>query len=189
MGNPQPFHEFGWSTHDVQVDEAGIAWVVGGNGTIAFDVNPDAYPVSGKEDAAALLEPTMVARTGPNATGDSDFDTIPGSTEERRHGERLHPPQLVASGRRRSSSPAKRGSCDTTVRPGELVLITEEDIWNRVTSSTPGGCESQGSFQTWQVKQLRATGPDQGTVENLDSWTTSSTRQSRATRTHSPATT
>ena len=66
-GNPRAFHEFGWSTHDVQVDEAGIAWVVGGNGTIAFDVSPDAYPVPGKEGAAALLEPTIVARTGPNA--------------------------------------------------------------------------------------------------------------------------
>ena len=28
-GNPQPFHEFGWSTHDVQVDDHGIAWVSG----------------------------------------------------------------------------------------------------------------------------------------------------------------
>lgn len=53
-----------------------------------------------------------------------------------------------------------------------MVLITEEDVWSRDTFMTPAGCESQGSFQTWQVKQYGPTGPDQGTVVNLDAWTT-----------------
>jgi hypothetical protein len=169
----EAFDEFGWSTHDVQVDEAGIAWVVGGDGTIAFDVNPDAYPVPGKEGAAALLEPTVVARTGPNANGDSDFDTIPGSTGE---GDTLndfiHHNSWRPDASRFEPRTTTKQLRDGSVRPGELVLITEEDIWNRDNFSTPGGCESQGSFQTWQVKQLGATGPDQGTVQNLDSWTT-----------------
>jgi hypothetical protein len=171
-GNPRSFHEFGWSTHDVQVDEAGIAWVVGGNGTIAFDVNPDAYPVPGKEGAAALLEPTVVARTGPNATGDSDFNTVPGSGGE---GDTLNDFIHHNSWRPDASqfqARTKRQAKDSSVRPGELVLITEEDIWNRDNFTTPGGCESQGSFQTWQVKELRTTGPTEGTVQNLDSWTT-----------------
>jgi hypothetical protein len=167
-----PFHEFGWSTHDVQVDEAGIAWVVGGNGTIGFDVNPGAYPVPGKDGTAGLLEPTVVARTGPNATGDSDFNTVPGSTGT---GDTLndfihHNSWRPDASQFQSRPDAELG--DSSVRPGELVLITEEDIWNRDNFSTPGGCESQGSFQTWQVKQFGATGPTEGTVENLDSWTT-----------------
>ena len=51
--------EFGWSTHDVQVDEAGYAWVVGGDGTIGFDTRPGHY---GEDN---LLTPTVVGRTGP----------------------------------------------------------------------------------------------------------------------------
>jgi hypothetical protein len=167
-----PFHEFGWSTHDVQVDEAGIAWVVGGNGTIGFDVRPEAYPVAGKEGTTGLLEPTVVARTGSYATGDSDFDTVPGSMGS---GDTLNDFIHHNSWRPDASEFESRSDdelADSSVRPGELVLVTEEDIWNRDNFSTPGGCESQGSFQTWQVKQFGATGPETGTVENLDSWTT-----------------
>ena len=52
-----PVHkEFGWGTHDVQVDDAGYAWIVGGNGTIGFDVREGHY---GEEN---LLSPEVVAR-------------------------------------------------------------------------------------------------------------------------------
>ena len=173
----RPFHEFGWSTHDVQVDRAGIAWVVGGNGTIGFDVNPDAYPNTARENPntpvrEGLLEPEVVARTGPNATADSDFDSIPGSNGE---GDTVNDFIHHNSWRPDAEDFESRADSDlgdTAVREGELVLITEEDIWSRDTFTTPAGCESQGSFQTWQVKQLGATGPTEGTVENLDSWTT-----------------
>ena len=172
VGDSTEHHEFGWSTHDVQVDEAGIAWVVGGDGTIGFDVNPDAYPVPGKEGSAALLDPTVVARTGQNANADSDSDTIPQSNGE---GDTVndfihHNSWRPEAGEFESRSDGELG--DSSVRPGELVLITEEDIWGRDTLTAPGGCESQGSFQTWQVKQFGATPPEQGTVENLDTWTT-----------------
>jgi hypothetical protein len=59
------------------------------------------------------------------------------------------------------------------VRDGEVVLITEEDIWNRPSMGTaPGGCETQGSFQTWQVKQFGSPDENTSNVQNLDSWTT-----------------
>jgi hypothetical protein len=174
----RPYHEFGWSTHDVQVDQAGIAWVAGGNGTIGFDVRPGSYPDPAKDDpatpiveAAALLEPKVVARTGPNATADTDFNTIPGSNgagdtvNDFIHHNSLRPDAADFVSR-------ADGDTDPEVRDGELLLVTEEDIWNRDNFSTPAGCESQGSFQTWQVKRYGATGPGQGTVENLDTWTT-----------------
>ena len=53
------------------------------------------------------------------------------------------------------------------------MLITEEDIWSRATlAATPGGCEYQGSFQTWQVKQFGSPDENTSTVKNLDTWTT-----------------
>jgi hypothetical protein len=166
-GDMKTHREFGWSTHDVQVDDAGIAWVVGGDGTIAFDVNEGAY---GPDN---LKDPVVVARTGPNAVADTDLDTLPysngrGDTVN----DFIHHNSWRPDARRFRPRTARQLG-DRSVRDGELVLITEEDIWSRETAaSTPGGCESQGSFQTWQVKQFGSPGPDTGTVEHLDSWTT-----------------
>ena len=39
-------------------------------------------------------------------------------------------------------------------------------------STAPGGCETQGSFQTWQVKQFGSPDENTSTVKQLDSWTT-----------------
>jgi hypothetical protein len=174
-GNPT-VREFGWSTHDVQVDEAGYAWVVGGDGTVAFDVRPGSYPVPDKPYPQSLLEPRLVARTGPAALNDGDpFDdpTAPDPDNSKDTvNDFIHHNSWRPDANEFSSRPDAELN-DTGVRPGELVLITEEDIWSRASASTtPGGCETQGSFQTWQVKQLGAPGPDDGTVANLDSWTT-----------------
>jgi hypothetical protein len=149
--------EFGWSTHDVQVDEAGYAWVVGGNGTIAFDTRPGSY------GEANLLNPRIVARTGPDALQDG--------TEKDTNNDFIHHnswrPDATEFRSRKDNQLKQKG-----VKDGETVLITEEDIWSRVTSVTKGGCETQGSFQTWQVKQLKTTGQDESTMKQLDSFTT-----------------
>jgi hypothetical protein len=155
-------------THDVQVDEAGYAWVVGGGGTIAFDTRPQSYGPG----TDSLLNPTVVARTGPDALPDTDMDTIPGNNGR---GDTVNDfihhnswrPDAAEFQSRKDQHLKKKG-----VNPGETVLITEEDIWNRATLTTKGGCETQGSFQTWQVKQLRTTGPEQSTMKHLDSFTT-----------------
>ena len=141
--------EFGWSTHDVQVDEAGIAWVVGGNGTVAFDVRPEAY------GPGNLLTPTIVARTGPDALNDGDFadDEQGDGTERDTLNDFIH---------------------HNSWRPdaGNVLLVTEEDIWDRTTGTAPGGCPTQGSFQTWSVGALGTPDENTSTVKNLDSWTT-----------------
>lgn len=161
--------EFGWSTHDVQVDEAGIAWVVGGNGTIGFDTNPGAY------GEGNLLNPTVVARTGPDGRDggrgvklDGDDATYEGDSVN----DFIHHNSWRPDADQFVSRPDSELS-DPSVRPGETVLITEEDIWSDATFTTKGGCENQGSFQTWQVKQFgNAGGADQSTVKFLDAFTT-----------------
>ena len=156
-GDLPEHREFGWSTHDVQVDEAGYAWVVGGNGTIAFDTRPGSY---GEDN---LLDPKIVARTGPNALEDgTDADT----NNDFIHHNSWHPDATRFKSRKDNQLKQKG------VKPGETVLITEEDIWSRATSVTKGGCETQGSFQTWQMKQLKTTGQDEATLTQLDSFTT-----------------
>lgn len=163
----KPFKEFGWSTHDVQVDAAGYAWVVGGDGTIGFDTRPGHY------GADNLLTPTVVARTGPDALNDDELLCRTDCTD---NGDTVNDfihhnswrPDATKFKSRKDKDLKKKG-----VRPGEAVLITEEDIWSRATqATTKGGCETQGSFQTWQVKQLKSTGQDESTVKHLDSFTT-----------------
>ena len=168
--------EFGWGTHDVQVDEAGYAWVVGGDGTVAFDVREGQYPLPGKTGKEALLQPQLVARTGSAALNDGDAFDDPTAPDPENANDTLNdfihhnswrPDAAEFSSRRDSQTPK------SDVRDGETVLITEEDIWNRPSGSTaPGGCETQGSFQTWQVKQFGSPAEGQSTVQNLDSWTT-----------------
>ena len=129
-----------------------------------------------------LLTPTVVARTGPDALADGELScdgvNEDGTPEEgyEDDGDTLNDfihhnswrPDARQFKSRKANELTKKG-----VRPGETVLITEEDIWSRATQgTTKGGCETQGSFQTWQVKQLKATGEDQSTVKPLDSYTT-----------------
>ena len=155
--------EFGWGTHDVQVDDAGYAWVVGGSGTIGFDTRPGHY---GEDN---LFTPTVVGRTGPDALDVADRACAPdcGDTNNDFIHHNSFRPDATEFKSRKDSQLKKKG-----VKPGETVLITEEDIWSRATGVTKGGCETQGSFQTWQVKQLRTTGEDESTMQQLDSFTT-----------------
>jgi hypothetical protein len=167
-GTIQGYNEFGWSTHDVAVDEAGIAWVAGGNGTVGFDVSRAAY---GPDN---LSDPPLVARTGPAALNDGDLtstETDPANARDTNNDFIHHNAWRPDAREFESRSPDELN--DPGVRDGELLLITEEDIWSRQTAgSTPGGCETQGSFQTWQVKRFGETGQDEATLEQLGSWTT-----------------
>jgi hypothetical protein len=142
------FREFGWSTHDVHVDEAGVAWVAGGDGTIGFDVAN--YGAEGTDP----LDPPVVARTGDAALNDNDsfdgpaFGNMEGFDPENARdtvNDFVHHNALRPDG-------------------GDTVLITEEDLYNRRVSNMPGGCEVQGSFQTWGVAG--------GELKPLDSWKT-----------------
>jgi len=146
VGEIQGYEEFGGVTHDVHVDQAGIAWVAGMEGTIGFDVN-------GYGESGDPLNPPVFARTGDNARSDGDAFDNP-----------------LLTGR----EPDPENNKDTVndfihhnaLRPdaGKTVLITEEDLYNRRTTTSPGGCEVQGSFQTWRLKG--------GELTPLDSWKT-----------------
>lgn len=160
--------EFGWGTHDVQVDEAGIAWVVGGGGTIGYDVNPGAY---GQDN---ILTPTVVARTGPDAY-DAGRGQKLGEDDAAYEGDSVN--DFIHHNSWRPNADQFRSRPDSElgapgVRAGETVLVTEEDIWNDATLTTKGGCENQGSFQTWQVKQYKQAGQEESTVKFLDAFTT-----------------
>jgi len=161
-------------THDVQVDDAGYAWVVGDGGTVAFDVRPQSYGSDkGEGGTSNLLDPTLVARTGPNALPDSDLSDTPmtngrGDTVNDFIHHNSWRPNATEFESRKDQHLKKKG-----VKAGETVLITEEDIWSRASqATTKGGCETQGSFQTWQLKQLKTTEFEQPTLTHLDSFTT-----------------
>jgi hypothetical protein len=172
VGELTPAREFGWSTHDVQVDNAGYGWVVGGDGTVAFDLRPGSYPVPGKPYPQNLLEPAIVARTGPAALNDGDFFESDESNNQDTLNDFIHHNSWRPDARDFRSR-TDRNLRDRRARDGETVLITEEDIWNRPSQGTaPGGCETQGSFQTWQVKQFGSPDENTSNVQNLDSWTT-----------------
>ena len=143
VGDISGYQEFGAVVHDVHVDQAGIAWAAGEEGTIGFDVN----------DYDGSLNPPVFARTGDNAASDGDnFD---------------HP---LITGQPPDPENAKDTVNDfihhNALRPdaGNTVLITEEDLYNRRTTTSPGGCEVQGSFQTWRLEA--------GELTPLDSWKT-----------------
>ena len=159
----EAYREFGWSTHDVHVDEAGVAWVAGGDGTIGFDVSD--YGAEGTEP----LKPRVVSRTGNNALNDNDaFDgpvwDAPNAVTDLSEGR--VPDQQTGWDPERNKDTVNDFVHHNALRPdgGSTVLITEEDLYNRRVSNMPGGCEIQGSFQTWGIEG--------GEMKPLDSWVT-----------------
>jgi hypothetical protein len=132
------------ATHDVQVDGDGLAWIVGGGGTAAYDVrNP--------------LEPKLVMRTDENiknsgqlgfpgpdpvfgigGRGETPIDLI--------HHDSLRFHERSSRGRFKPG----RGKTYPAGGTGNVVGIVEED-YNRPT------CEGAGSFQTWGITRLRTS--------------------------------
>ncbi|HVL33812.1 MAG TPA: hypothetical protein VM600_09570 [Actinomycetota bacterium] len=121
------------STHDAQVDDAGLFWMVGSGGLAAYDTK-------------APTAPRLVA--GPH-----------------RGGLNYHHNSL----RPRASQWAPRGAemDDPAVRPGETVLVSEEEIYDQVA------CDRQGRFQTRWFRDADAIGSGQAArIDTLDTWTT-----------------
>lgn len=119
------------STHDAQVDETGLVWIVGSGGMAAYDFSVPSAPV-------------LVATLRNDGLGYHHNSWRP---------------------RASSWQPRSAGSdfADLPVRPGELLLITEESI-------TPQ-CNGQGRFATAWV---RDTDPISGgaapVLAKLDTW-------------------
>ncbi|WP_349409826.1 hypothetical protein [Pseudalkalibacillus sp. SCS-8] len=140
--------------HDWDIDSAGIAWHTGLGGTVGYDISDPVNPV--------VLNSTD--ERGLNGTKWNNFihhNTL------RPNGEQFE--SRVSGDFETNESTERTGD---QVRPGEVVMVTEEDYLH------PGTCEDEGSFQTWHLQSLNefeGTGggtiePGSGSIEPLDSW-------------------
>jgi hypothetical protein len=139
----------GAATHDVQIDGSGLAWIVGYEGSQAYDVRDP-------------LNPRPVMRTDPNVknTGVIQPGVVPPSANPNDDkvitdpvfgltfgGKGDTPIDFIHHDSLRFGKPAKKGA-ETRTYPaggkGDIVGIVEED-YARPT------CEGAGSFQTWKI--------------------------------------
>jgi hypothetical protein len=112
------------ASHDVQFDQAGLAWIAGYGGTAAYDVSDPLDPVLVHETDAAG-EGTYVDDPTNDGSGLNDY--IHHNSMRIRNGSLAEPP----------------AGADPEA-DSDVVLITEED-YNRPT------CAGAGSFETWRI--------------------------------------
>jgi hypothetical protein len=115
----------GLATHDVQFDQAGLAWVTGAGGTAAYDVSDPTHPV-------------LVHRT--NEQGDSRYDETLGADDGSTYNDFVHHNSM----RLRNASLASLPAGADPAADSNVVLVTEED-YNRPT------CRGAGSFESWAI--------------------------------------
>ena len=126
------------ATHDVQVDEQGLAWIVGGDGSAAYDVKDP-------------LNPKLVMRTDENIKNSGQLG-FPGPDPVFGIGGQGETPiDLIHHDSLRFSKKSARGDFEQVPGKtypaggrGKVVGIVEED-YNRPT------CKGAGSFQTWGI--------------------------------------
>ena len=114
----------GIATHDVQVDSEGLAWIVGFNGTAAYDTT----------DA---LRPRLVYRTDDTAKSRAIDEPV-------NDGKTLNDYIHHNSMRMNNGSLAAPPPGADPAAESDTVLVTEED-YNRPT------CEGAGQFETWRI--------------------------------------
>ncbi|MDV6012119.1 hypothetical protein [Haloechinothrix sp. LS1_15] len=158
----QPFEEavhpssVGPLGHDWHIDDAGIAWHSGLEGTVAYDISDPLDPQVLNSTDEAGLEGGEFNRfihhnvVRPHA---EDFGTQPGRSGD-------------APGQGGPTHPI--GPEEPNLRDGNVLLVTEEVLWD-----DPISCDEQGDFQTWQIDELAGTGegaiePGTGTIRPLD---------------------
>lgn len=123
------------STHDSNLDEAGIVWQVGSGGIAGYDV-------SDPRDERVIA--------GPFGDGLGY------------HHNSLRP-------RAAEFVPRSTGFDDPDVRPGELLLITEETFWPWDQLA----CNGQGRFATYRLRDTDDIGSGaKATIDKLDEWET-----------------
>lgn len=148
--------------HDEDLDEAGILWHVGGQGSVALDISNPVAPVQlGSTDKQGVISSD---RTG------SPYNNFI-------HHNSLRPNAKAFTQTRGADGRLVSGSRETaSVEDGNVLLVTEEDV------SDAGACgDAEGSFQTWYVPYLDAEqyaddNPGRkaggGLIEPLDRWNT-----------------
>ena len=113
----------GLATHDVQVDSEGLAWIVGYNGTAAYDTTDP-------------LHPRLVYRTDESAKSRADQPNNDGKSLN----DFIHHNSMRLNN---SSLAAPPPGADPNAE-SDTVLVTEED-YTRPT------CEGAGQFETWRI--------------------------------------
>lgn len=122
------------STHDLQMDATGLAWMVGSRGFVALDTTDP-------------LNPVIVTRHDPGEVGYHHNSWRPRADEW---------------------VPRSSGDDDPALRPGEKLLITEEN-WLQPM------CDGQGQFATASLVNFDRSDGDGApptSVRVLDRWTT-----------------
>jgi hypothetical protein len=165
----------GAATHDVQIDGAGLAWIVGYEGSEAYDVsdplNPKpVYRTDPSVENTGVIQPGVVP---PSANPSDDkviADPVFGLTVGGKgdtpidfihHDSLRFDAPARSPARPRSASAAAPTSASRTYPAGgtgAIVGIVEED-YARPT------CEGAGSFQTWKIG-------DDGVLRLQDMWGT-----------------
>ena len=144
----------GAATHDVQLDGSGLAWIVGYEGTAAYDITDPLNPRMVMRTDPALKNTGVIQPGGvpPSANPNDDkviTDPVFGLTFGGKGDTALdfihH--DSIRFDKPSKSSKGKRAPADKTYPAGgkgAIVGIVEED-YARPT------CEGAGSFQTWKI--------------------------------------
>jgi hypothetical protein len=128
----------GISTHDVQVDGQGLAWIVGGDGSAAYDVKDPLNPKLVMRTDENIVNSGQLGFPGPDPVfglggqGETPIDLI--------HHDSLRFEKKSARG----DFEQKPGKTYPAGGTGKVVGIVEED-YTRPT------CKGAGSFQTWGI--------------------------------------
>jgi LVIVD repeat-containing protein len=130
----------GFATHDVQVDGDGLAWIVGADGSAAYDVSRPLKPRMVMRTDERIKNSGQLGFPGPDPVfgiggeGETPIDLI-------------HHDSLRFGGGRFRPRPGKTYPAGGT---GSVVGIVEED-YNRPS------CKGAGSFQTWGITRKRTS--------------------------------
>jgi hypothetical protein len=151
------------SGHDEDLDDAGILWHVGGQGSVALDISKPRQPVP-------------LNSTDADGVASDDYTGKPYNNFI--HHNSLRP--NARSFRQTRGSNGRLTSGTPSLRRGNVLLVTEEDYLQ--ISPNVGQCGGyEGSFQTWHVPYLHAgqyakDKPNgqagKGTMRSLDRWNT-----------------
>ena len=134
----------GISSHDVQVDGDGLAWIVGGDGSAAYDVTDPLKPKLVMRTDENIVNSGQLGFPGPDPVfgiggkGETPIDLI--------HHDSLRFHKKSSKG----NFQPKAGKTYPAGGNGKVVGIVEED-YNRPT------CEGAGSFQTWGITDKRTS--------------------------------
>lgn len=144
------------ATHDAERDAQGRVFVTGSGGMAVYDAkNP--------------VHPKLLAYTGKTGIDPKYNDFILHNS--------IHPDATAYR-------PRAAGHTGGSRRPGETLLMTEENYTDTSSQPTPGSCHDQGRFETWDIRNYTKG----RTPTPIDRWTTEVNGTPFLTGNHAPVT-